>query len=89
MRFLLREQAYEKPMAAGKLRYESSAGPTGAVEAWRLSAVEGDYRFLRVDLDAREAASGNSYIFHLTLNGQNRPERLQFRLWSAARRVPW
>ena len=83
MRFVLHEQSYEKPIASGKLVYEQAGQPTGAVESWRLTeAVEG-YRFLRVDLDGRAAASGNSSLFHLTLNPQGQPERLLFRFFGS------
>ncbi len=60
MRFIVHEQAYEKPIAAGQLRYERDGRATGAIESWRLTrAVEG-YEILRVDLDARTAESGHS-----------------------------
>lgn len=87
MRFILREQGYERPVASGKLVYERDGQPTGALENWRLTeAVEG-YRFLRVDLDARAAASGNSSLFHLTLNPQGQPERLLFRFFGTSGQV--
>lgn len=81
MRFIVKEQRYEKPIAAGLLRYERDGRTTGAVEHWRLTqAVEG-YEILRVDLDARAAASGRSSLFHLVRQGNGRPERLNYRFW--------
>ena len=87
MRFLLHEQGYEKPVAAGRLIYEQNGQPTGAVESWRLTeAVEG-YRFLRVDVDGRAAASGNSSLFHLTLSPEGQPERLLFRFFGPTAQI--
>lgn len=81
MRFIIHELPYERPLLAGRLRYERDGAPTGAVESWRITnAVEG-FRFLRVDLDAREAESGRSYLYHVTLNPAGRPEQLKFHLW--------
>ena len=83
MRFVLREQPYEKPLASGQLRYEQEGRPTGAVEHWRLSQAVDGYQFLRVDLDARQAASGHTYLYHLVLHKSGRPERLQYRFWGS------
>lgn len=83
MRFIIHEQAYETPLAAGELRYARNGAPTGAVEAWRLTTAVSGYRFLRVDLDARAAKSGHSYLYHLTLNPEGRAEQLKFRFWGA------
>lgn len=81
MRFIVHEQPYEKPIAAGQLRYERDGRATGAVESWRLTrAVEG-YEILRVDLDAREAESGHSYLYHLVRREDKTPERLSYRFW--------
>jgi hypothetical protein len=83
MRFIIHEQPYERPLLAGQLRYERDGRPTGAIESWRLNeAIEG-YRFLRVDLDASEAPSGRSYLYHLTINRIGRPEQLKYRLWGS------
>jgi hypothetical protein len=81
MRSLIHELPYEQPLAAGLLRYERDGRATGAVEHWQLTAAVHGYRFLRVDLDARDAASGDSTLFHLTLSPQGRPERLRFRFF--------
>jgi len=89
MRFIVREQANEKPIAAGLLRYERNGQPTGAVEKWRLTLPMAGYEVLRVDLDARDAPSGYSYLFHLvrqqnarTEHGRSgRFERLGARFW--------
>lgn len=83
MRFVIREQSYEKPLASGQLRYEQDGRPTGAVESWRLSEAVGGYQFLRVDLDARQAASGHTYLYHVVLRENGRPERLQYRFWGS------
>lgn len=83
MRFLIRELPYEKPLAAGLLRYAQHGRQTGALEEWRLTAAADGYRFLRVDLDARDAESGHSHLYHLVLNEYGRLERLSFRFWGA------
>ena len=81
MRFIIHEMAYEKPLTAGKWKYLLDGQPTGAVEEWRLAdALEG-YRFLRVDLDARAAASRRSTLYHLTLDENGNPVQLKYRFW--------
>ena len=92
MRFLIHELPYERPLLAGRLRYErdgqgGSSRPTGAVEAWRLSEAADGYRFLRVDLDARAAPSGHSWLYHVTLGPDGRPEQVKARFWAAGREV--
>jgi hypothetical protein len=87
MRFIIRELTHETPLAAGQLRYERDGQATGAVEQWRLTAAPDDYRFLRVDLDARDARSGHSYLYHLVLNQHGRPERLSYRFWGSGLQV--
>jgi hypothetical protein len=82
MRHLIHEQSYERPLLAGQLRYERDGRPTGAVESWRLTAAVDGYRFLRVDLDGR-ASSGRSWLYHLTLAPDGRPEQLKARHWAA------
>ena len=81
MRFLVKEQRYEKQIAAGQFRYELNGEPTGAVETWRLNAAMDGFEILRVDLDAREADSGHSYIYHLVRQANGHPERLAYRFW--------
>ncbi|MCP4423007.1 MAG: hypothetical protein GY803_00800 [Chloroflexi bacterium] len=81
MRFIIKEQSYEKILAAGQYRYELDGEPTGAVESWRMTAVDDEYRFLRVDLDARAAKSGHSYLYHAVVNADERIERLKYRFW--------
>ncbi len=83
MRFIIKEQPYEKPLAAGKWRYERDGEPTGAVEHWRLTEAADGYRFLRVDLDGRAAKSGQTTLYHALLNGDGRVERLKFRSWGS------
>jgi hypothetical protein len=81
MRFIIHELPYERPVAAGKLLYEQDGRPTGAVESWRLTDAVDGYRFLRVDLDAQQAASGQSTLYHLALNPAGKPEQLKYRFW--------
>jgi hypothetical protein len=81
VRFIIPELPYEQPLAKGLWRYEQDGTPTGAVEHWRLSAAQDGYHFLRVDLDARSAPSGRSYLFHAVLDETERFVRLKYRLW--------
>jgi hypothetical protein len=81
MRFIVKEQPYEKLIAAGQFRYERDGKPTGAIESWRLSTAVSGYQVVRVDLDAREAASEHSYLYHLVRQENGRPERLSYRFW--------
>jgi hypothetical protein len=87
MRFIIHEQPYEKVVAAGELRYERDGVATGAVEKWRLTTAVANYHFLRIDLDARSAPSGQSTLYHLVLNENGRPERLRFRQWSGEHKI--
>jgi hypothetical protein len=87
MRFIIHEQPYEKVVAAGELRYEQEGVTTGAVEHWRLTTAVDSYQFLRIDLDARSAPSGQSTLYHLVLNENGRPERLRFRQWSGEHKI--
>ncbi|MEW5986514.1 MAG: hypothetical protein AB1791_07775 [Chloroflexota bacterium] len=82
MRFLIHELPYERPLAAGRFRYEHEGRPTGQVEEWRLTTATDGYHFLRVDVDGR-AAGGLSRLYHLTIGPAGRPERLQFQAWGA------
>lgn len=84
MRFIIHELAYEVPLASGSWRYFQNERPTGAVEKWRLTDAADGYRFLRVDLDARSATSGRSYLYHLTLDQFGRPIQLKFRFWDSS-----
>lgn len=87
MRMIIHELPYERPLAAGLWRYEQDGAATGALEAWRLTAARDGYRFLRIDLDARAAASGHSLLYHLTLDPQGRPAQLRYRLWAGGPEV--
>lgn len=87
MRFIIREQEHETPHAAGLLRYQLDGEQTGAVEEWRMTTATGGYRFLRVDLDAREATSGDSYLYHLALDPAGKPMRLKFRYFNPETQV--
>lgn len=82
MRFLVREQAYERPLASGRLRYERDGQPTGAVESWRWTTATPGYQILRVDLDARAAPSGHSYLYNLVQRENGRFEQLKYRFWA-------
>lgn len=87
MRFIIHEMPYEVPLTAGQWRYVLDGEATGAVEEWRLTeAVEG-YRFMRVDLDARAAPSGRSYIYHLTLDEAGKPVQLKYRYWATGTEI--
>ena len=81
MRFIIKEQPYEQVIAAGQYRYERDGRPTGAVEHWRRTAVTDGYQFLRVDLDARAAPSGHTYLYHAVVNPDGAVERLKYRFW--------
>lgn len=81
MRFIIKEQPYEQLLAAGELRYERNGRATGSVEQWRLTEAVDGYTFLRVDLDARAGESGNSWLYHATLNPAGRCEMLKYRFW--------
>jgi hypothetical protein len=87
MRSIIHEQSYERPLLAGQLRYLRDGRPTGAVESWRLTTAAQGFRFLRVDLDGRDAPSGRSYLYHLTLNAIGRPEQLKYRPWAGGLEV--
>lgn len=81
MRFIIHELPYERPLLAGQLRYERDGQPTGALESWRLTSAVDDFRFLRIDLDARQAPSGRSFLYHATLNPDGQLEQLKYRFW--------
>ena len=84
MRFLVREQSYETPIASGRLRYSLGDVATGALENWRLNNAVDGYQRLRIDWDGRRAPGGDSYLYHLLLNPAGQPERLTFRFWGGA-----
>ena len=80
MRFLIREQEYETPLAAGRFQYTRNGLATGAYESWRLTEIADGYRFLRVDMDTRETKSDESTLYHLLLDPNGHPERLKLRI---------
>ena len=86
MRFLIHEQPYEKPLAAGAYRYERDGRPTGAVAEWRLTQATEGFVVLRVDVDERPL-NGRSSLYHFLQQENGRPERLNYRLWDATTRV--
>ena len=81
MRFIVKEQSYETLIASGQFRFENAGEATGAVETWRLSTATAGFEMLRVDLDARSAPSGHSYLYHLVRQSNGRPERFSYRFW--------
>jgi hypothetical protein len=87
VRTLIHEMPYERPLAAGRYRYEEAGQPTGAVETWRLNEAKDGYRFLRVDLNAEEAPSGESTLFHATLDAERRLQRLKFRFFAPGSQI--
>ncbi|MBK8984519.1 MAG: hypothetical protein IPM39_00320 [Chloroflexi bacterium] len=87
MRFIIHEQPFEKALAAGQYRYAQDGRATGAVEEWRLTAVTDGYQFLRVDLDARAAPSGHTYLYHAVVNPGGQVERLKYRFWGGGLNV--
>ncbi len=86
MRFLLREQPYEKPLAAGQLIYERDGQLLGRIESWRLSHALDGYRFLRADVDERES-SGRTFLFHALINATGQVENLRYRYFEAGSRA--
>jgi len=79
MRFIIREQEYEKLIASGKFRYEMQDRVTGAYESWRQTSVTSGFGFIRVDLDRRETLEAATTLFHLALSPGDGPVRLKFR----------
>lgn len=84
MRFIIREQEYEKLIAAGRLTYRAAGKATGALERWRLTQAIDGFWVMRVDLDRRETTAASSTLFHLLLDPHRRPERLKVRHFSGA-----
>ena len=85
MRFLLKTQPYEKPIAAGSFRYERDGVSTGTVEHWSLNHALGGYKFFRVDVDGRDLKTdGFSTLYNVVLNPDGRPENLKFRHFTTA-----
>ncbi len=50
---------------------------------WRLTTPTDGIEILRVDLDARDAPSGHSYLYHLIRQENGRLDRLNFRFWGS------
>ena len=82
MRFLLKEQPYEKRIAAGTFRYERDGEPTGALEHWRYTHALDGYKFLRVDLDGRKS-SGDTFLYRVLLNENGRLEDIRWRFYNS------
>jgi hypothetical protein len=79
MRCIIREQPYEKLLAAGHFRYQKDGEPTGVEEVWRLTELIEGYRNLRIEIDARNSIGGETTLYHLVINPSGQPERLKMR----------
>ncbi|MEM9774842.1 MAG: hypothetical protein AAF902_09695, partial [Chloroflexota bacterium] len=76
MRFVLKTQPYEKPIAAGSFRYE----PQGIIESWALAHALDGYKFLRIDVDARHLENqGYSTLYNVVIGPNHNPENVKFR----------
>ena len=82
MRFIIREQEYERLVAAGRLSYLSAGVETGAVESYRLTQAVDGFNVMRIDLDRRETIGAGSTLLHLLLDPEGQPERLKLRHYS-------
>jgi hypothetical protein len=87
MRFIIREQEYEKLEAAGKFRYEMQGKSTGVTESWRLTRLSKGYHLLRVDFDARNTPEDSSTLYHLAVGSGWLPERLKFRHFAGSAEI--
>ncbi|MDX1613595.1 MAG: hypothetical protein R3300_04745 [Candidatus Promineifilaceae bacterium] len=87
MRFLIREQEFERSVASGEFAYQRNQQSASIRELWRATAPAEGYRFLRVDLDGRAGLSGNSYLFHATLTAVGKLERLKLRVFGPQLRL--
>jgi len=77
MRFIIREQDYERLVAAGRLAYRS-----GVTESYQLTeAVEG-FLVLRVDLDWRGSGTDQSLLIHMLLDANRQLTRAKLRALS-------
>lgn len=81
MRLLMKEQPYEKRIAAGTLRYEREGQPTGTLEHWRYNHAMDGYKFLRFDLDSREA-SGDTFLCTILVDTNGRLENVRWRFYN-------
>ena len=79
MRCIIREQPYEKLLAAGHFRFQKNGKLTGVSEVWRLTEVIDGYRNLRIDVDARDTIGGKTNLYHLVINPDGQLERLKIR----------
>lgn len=85
MRYLLKTQPYEKPIAAGSFRYEQDGVPNGIVEQWQLSHALDGYKFFRVDVDARKLkTAGYSTLYNVVIGPDGKPENVKFRHFTTA-----
>lgn len=87
MRFIIREQEYEKLVAAGKFHYEMQGISTGVAESWRLTHLSKGYGLLRVDFDARRTPEDSSTLYHLAVGSGWQPERLKFRHFAGSTEI--
>lgn len=85
MRFVLKTQPYEKPIAAGAFRYEQDGAAIGIIESWSLAHALDGYKFFRVDVDARSLKSdGYSSLFNVLVGPDGKPENVKFRHFTVA-----
>jgi hypothetical protein len=82
MRFLIREQDFERPLASGRFHFERRGMPTGHFESWRLTEIASNYQFLRVDQDRRAEGTDQGKLYHLLLDSEGNPQRLKLRVMS-------
>lgn len=86
MRFLINEKPYERPIAAGSLRYIEDGAATGTQEHWRMTRTTRDDLIVRVDLDARDNG-GSSYLYHYIEDSNGVMQRLVYRAFGDGMRV--
>ncbi|MFT5194319.1 MAG: hypothetical protein ACI9EW_001232 [Cellvibrionaceae bacterium] len=85
MRYLLKTQPYEKPIAAGSFEYQRDGIPLGIVEHWQYSHALDGFKFFRIDVDARKLdADGYSTLYNVVIGPNGRPETVKFRHFSVA-----
>ena len=85
MRFVLKTQPYEKPIAAGSFRYEQEGVSLDIVEHWSLNHALDGYKFFRVDVDGRNLKTdGYSTLYNVVLSPDGQPENVKFRHFTTA-----
>ncbi len=85
MRFVLKTQPYEKPIAAGSFRYEQDGVSLDIIEHWSLNHALDGYKFFRVDVDGRNLKTdGYSTLYNVVLSPDGQPENVKFRHFTTA-----